>query len=79
MRAEFDKQSRSGPLSGAGRSALAASGGPGAGAGFDIAGWMAGATTSPVGGAEVAAVDTSSNARSVATGREGSSGTRRRG
>lgn len=79
MRDEFEKQSRSGPLSGAGRSALAAGGGPGGASGFDIAGWMAGATTSPMGSAEGAAADASSNARGVATGREGGSGTRRRG
>ncbi|KAL1998017.1 hypothetical protein VTN02DRAFT_199 [Thermoascus thermophilus] len=45
MRAEFEKQSRSSPLSNAGRNAL--TGGPGPGANFDLAGWMAGATSEP--------------------------------
>ncbi|KAL1968749.1 hypothetical protein VTN77DRAFT_1575 [Rasamsonia byssochlamydoides] len=76
IRAEFEKQSRSGPLSGASRSALAAgtgAGGPGGAAagGFDLAGWMAGATSSPV-----SAPDT---ATGVTTGRESGSAGRRRG
>lgn len=79
MRAEFEKQSRSGPLSGASRSAaLAAGAGPGGAAGgFDLAGWMAGANSSPA-----AATDASTDSRGVATGRDGGSGThsgRRRG
>ena len=43
MRAEFEKQSRSSPVSGATRNAMAG-GGPG---NFDLAGWMAGATSAP--------------------------------
>ncbi|KAA8647551.1 uncharacterized protein ATNIH1004_006245 [Aspergillus tanneri] len=41
MRAEFEKQSRSSPISSATRNAMASGGG--AQAGFDLAGWMAGA------------------------------------
>lgn len=73
MREEFEKQSRAGPLSSATRAA-AAGANPGAGAGapgFDIAGWMAGATSSPMssGGAGSAG---------SATGRDSGAAARRR-
>lgn len=69
LRAEFDKHSRSSPISGATRSAMQGSGGPG---GFDLAGWMAGASPGPVASAEAAS-------EGAATGREGGGATRRRG
>lgn len=91
MRAEFEKQSRAGPLSGASRSALAATNpaaGPGGAGGFDLAGWMAG-TTSPSTGAGSASGSSSQagagaadfRGGSVTSGREGGSGggSRRRG
>jgi hypothetical protein len=65
MRAEFEKQSRSGPLSNAGRSALA-------GGGPDLAGWMAGASSSLGVGADSASKGTT-------TGRETGGSGRRRG
>lgn len=70
MRAEFEKQSRSSPLSNAGRNALA--GGPGPGANFDLAGWMAGATSGPTASGD-------SVSRGAATGREAGGAARRRG
>lgn len=54
MREEFQKQSRSSPLSSASRAAAAGAvpGGAAGGApGFDLAGWMAGTTSSPMSGA----------------------------
>ncbi|EED15119.1 conserved hypothetical protein [Talaromyces stipitatus ATCC 10500] len=72
MREEFEKQSRTGPLSSATRAA-AAGANPGAGAGapgFDIAGWMAGATSSPMSAA--------GSGSGAATGRESGAGARRR-
>ncbi|PWY86333.1 hypothetical protein BO94DRAFT_77561 [Aspergillus sclerotioniger CBS 115572] len=71
MRAEFEKQSRSSPISGATRSAMTGGGTPG---NFDLAGWMAGATPRPAPGAEAAA--TSGGAT---TGRESGGASRRRG
>jgi len=68
MRAEFEKQSRSSPISGGARSAMSGSGGPG---NFDLAGWMAGTAPGPMAGAEAAA-------QGAATGRE-SGVARRRG
>lgn len=44
MREEFEKQSRSGPISGSARNAMQ-------GGGFDLAGWMAGTQTGPSQGA----------------------------
>lgn len=74
MREEFEKQSRAGPLSSATRAA-AAGANPGAGAGapgFDIAGWMAGATSSPMSGAGGA-----SGATSATGGEQGATARRR--
>lgn len=52
MRAEFEKQSRTAPITGATRSALAGgAGGPG---GFDLAGWMAGTSPGPMAAAGAA-------------------------
>lgn len=71
MREEFEKQSRAGPLSSATRAA-AAGANPAAGAGapgFDIAGWMAGATSSPMNAAGGAG---------SATGRDSGAAARRR-
>lgn len=70
MRAEFEKQSRSSPISGSARNAINGGGGPG---NFDLAGWMAGTAPGPIGGAEPA------EKAPVATGREGGGATRRRG
>ncbi|RAL02025.1 uncharacterized protein BO80DRAFT_424403 [Aspergillus ibericus CBS 121593] len=70
MRAEFEKQSRSSPISGATRSAMTGGGTPG---NFDLAGWMAGATPRPAPGAEAA------TSGGVATGRESGGASRRRG
>jgi hypothetical protein len=68
MRAEFEKQSRASPISGA-QSAMA-----GGGAGnFDLAGWMAGAAprdATPVSGAGAGT--------GAASGRENRGGARRR-
>lgn len=66
MREEFEKQSRGGPLSAAGRSAVQG-GGP---ANFDLAGWMAGTTSS------ASAADGSS---ATTSGRESGGAGRRRG
>ncbi|OOF94435.1 hypothetical protein ASPCADRAFT_208941 [Aspergillus carbonarius ITEM 5010] len=71
MRAEFEKQSRSSPISGATRSAMSGGGTPG---NFDLAGWMAGATPRPAPGAEAAAMS-----GGAATGRESGAAPRRRG
>ncbi|ODM19907.1 hypothetical protein SI65_04893 [Aspergillus cristatus] len=68
MRAEFEKQSRSSPISGGARSAMSGGGSPG---NFDLAGWMAGTAPGPMAGAEAAA-------QGAATGRE-SGVARRRG
>ncbi|EDP51276.1 hypothetical protein ACP6JD_004397 [Aspergillus fumigatus] len=70
MRAEFEKQSRTSPISGATRNAMAGGGGPG---NFDLAGWMAGATPRQATGTD------SEAARGTATGRETGGTTRRRG
>lgn len=70
MRAEFEKQSRTSPISGATRNAMAGGGGPG---NFDLAGWMAGATPRQATGTDSGA------ARGTATGRETGGTTRRRG
>lgn len=69
MRAEFEKTSRSSPISGSARSAMSG-GGPG---NFDLAGWMAGTAPGPMGGAEPAAQ------APATSGREGGGATRRRG
>lgn len=77
MREEFEKQSRSGPLSSATRAAAAGAspGGAGPGApGFDIAGWMAGATSSPM----VVPGGSGASSEGAATGRESGAGARRR-
>ncbi|PYH79625.1 hypothetical protein BO82DRAFT_263601, partial [Aspergillus uvarum CBS 121591] len=66
MRAEFEKQSRSSPITGATRSAMAGGGAPG---NFDLAGWMAGATPRPAPGADEVA----------ASGRDSGGASRRRG
>lgn len=68
MRAEFEKQSRSSPISGGARNAMAGGGGPG---NFDLAGWMAGTAPGPMAGVEAAA-------QGATTGRE-NGGARRRG
>ncbi|PYI12137.1 hypothetical protein BO78DRAFT_392813 [Aspergillus sclerotiicarbonarius CBS 121057] len=70
MRAEFEKQSRSSPISGATRSAMTGGGTPG---NFDLAGWMAGATPRPAPGVEAA------TSGGVTTGRESGGASRRRG
>lgn len=64
MRAEFEKQSRGGPLTAASRGAVQG-GNP---ANFDLAGWMAGTGSGASGG----------NADATTSGRE-SGGARRRG
>ena len=69
MRAEFEKHSRSSPITGGARSAM--SGGGGGPGNFDLAGWMAGTAPGPMAGAEAAA-------QGAATGRE-SGVARRRG
>ncbi|EAW14676.1 uncharacterized protein ACLA_000870 [Aspergillus clavatus NRRL 1] len=71
MRAEFEKQSRSSPITGATRNAMTGGGGPG---NFDLAGWMAGAAPRPT-----AAETEPAAPRGAATGREGGGATRRRG
>ncbi|KAI9933361.1 hypothetical protein ASPWEDRAFT_53134 [Aspergillus wentii DTO 134E9] len=69
FREEFEKQSRSSPISGASRQAM----GGGGAANFDLAGWMAGtAAPGPVASADAPA-------QSAASGRESSGATRRRG
>ncbi|PYH98356.1 hypothetical protein BO71DRAFT_316541 [Aspergillus ellipticus CBS 707.79] len=65
MRAEFEKQSRTSPISGATRSAMSGGGAPG---NFDLAGWMAGATPRPTQDVEVST-----------SGRESGGTTRRKG
>ena len=71
MREEFEKQSRSGPLSSATRAAAAGAnpGAAGGAPGFDIAGWMAGATSSPMNAA---------GGSGSATGRDSGAAPRRR-
>ncbi|OKL57215.1 hypothetical protein UA08_07686 [Talaromyces atroroseus] len=73
MREEFEKQSRSSPLSSA-RQAAVAGGAPGGGGapGFDLAGWMAGTAPSPLGPGSTGA------AAAAASGRESGAGARRR-
>ncbi|KAF9883025.1 hypothetical protein FE257_004308 [Aspergillus nanangensis] len=71
MRAEFEAQSRSGPLSGATRSAMTGGGSP---ADFDLAGWMAGSSK---GGSNSGAGG--SAPQGATTGRDGGGSTRRRG
>lgn len=71
MREEFEKQSRSGPLSSASRAAAGGSASP---QNFDLAGWMAGTAPSPMSGNNVE----QQSARGQATGREAESATRRR-
>jgi len=88
MREEFEKQSRSGPLSGASRSALAATNpAAGVGGGFDLAGWMARAssassttaTTSTIGHTSAGAAG-DFRGGSMASGRDGGGGgSKRRG
>jgi hypothetical protein len=73
MREEFEKQSRSGPLSSASR---AAAGGLATPQNFDLAGWMAGTAPSPMSGNNVE--QQVQSARGQATGREAESATRRR-
>ncbi|PLN77088.1 hypothetical protein BDW42DRAFT_177510 [Aspergillus taichungensis] len=72
MRAEFEKQSRASPVSGAARGAIGGGGGP---ANFDLAGWMAGTGNRPAAAAPATEVD---SARGGATGRESGGATRRR-
>ncbi|KAJ5577395.1 uncharacterized protein N7459_006359 [Penicillium hispanicum] len=64
MRAEFEQQSRTSPISGATNSAMT-------GGGFDLAGWMAGTSAGPMANAEAP--------RGGATGREATGSARRRG
>lgn len=64
MRAEFEEHSRSSAITGATSNAMA-------GGGFDLAGWMAGTSPSPMANAEAAP--------GGATGRETSGAARRRG
>lgn len=68
-RAEFEKQSRNSPLSGASRNSAGGAGGP---ANFDLAGWMAGTSPGPMAAAE-------SDAARISTGRENVNSARRRG
>lgn len=63
MRAEFEEQSRSSPLTGATSNAMS-------GGGFDLAGWMAGTSPGPMANTEAAP--------GGSTGREAGSATRRR-
>ncbi|KAJ5653515.1 hypothetical protein N7490_000518 [Penicillium lividum] len=63
MRAEFEEHSRSSPLTGGANNALA-------GGGFDLAGWMAGTSSSPMANADAAPAGT--------TGRDTGAATRRR-
>lgn len=70
LRAEFEKHSRTSPISGATRNAMqGGGGGPG---NFDLAGWMAGASPGPIASAEAAS-------EGAATERESGGATRRRG
>ena len=71
MRAEFEKQSRSAPITGATRNALA--GGPGGPGGFDLAGWMAGTSPGPM-----AAAGADRAGAGSATGAESGGAARRR-
>lgn len=64
MRAEFEQHSRSSPLTGATGNAMA-------GGGFDLAGWMAGTSRSPMANADAAP--------GGATGRDAGGSARRRG
>lgn len=63
MRAEFEQQSRASPLTGATTNAMT-------GGGFDLAGWMAGTSPSPMASA--------GEARDGATGRETTAGSARK-
>lgn len=63
MRAEFEQQSRASPLTGATTNAMT-------GGGFDLAGWMAGTSPSPMASA--------GEARDGATGRETTTGSARK-
>lgn len=67
MRAEFEQQSRSSPITGATSNAMA-------GGGFDLAGWMAGTSSNPAANPAVN-TDTASGG---ATGREASGPARKR-
>ncbi|PWY79546.1 hypothetical protein BO70DRAFT_397033 [Aspergillus heteromorphus CBS 117.55] len=71
MRAEFEKQSRTSPITGATRSAMSGGGAPG---NFDLAGWMAGATPRPTAGA-----DAPISPPATISGGESGGTTRRRG
>lgn len=74
MRAEFEKQSRASPVSGAARGAI---GGGGAAPGnFDLAGWMAGTGNRPA--AAAPGTEAESSQGGAATGRENGGATRRR-
>lgn len=64
MRAEFEQHSRASPLGGATGNAMA-------GGGFDLAGWMAGTSPSPMANTEVAT--------GGSTGRDVAGSARRRG
>ena len=75
MREEFEKQSRSSPISGGARSAMGGGGGPG---NFDLAGWMAGTAPGPMGNTEAAAQG-QAQGQGATTGRERGGATRRRG
>ncbi|KAK2807016.1 hypothetical protein FQN50_005590 [Emmonsiellopsis sp. PD_5] len=79
MRAEFEKQSRSGPLGGALTGTAGGKGGAGRGApappSFDLAGWMAGTSQGPMAALD-ASVKASTSAREGGNG--GSSAGRRR-
>lgn len=63
IRAEFEQQSRASPLTGATTNAMT-------GGSFDLAGWMAGTSPSPMAGAE--------GARDGATGRDPTTGSARK-
>ena len=73
MRAEFEKQSRASPVSGAARGAIGGGAAPG---NFDLAGWMAGTGTRPAAAAPGTEVESSQGG--AATGRESGGATRRR-
>ena len=80
MRAEFEKQSAKSPIAGA-AGKVAGGGGGGAGApSFDLAGWMAGSSPSPMASLESAAEPVAARgAKGGSTGREAGGASRRRG
>ncbi|PYH42789.1 uncharacterized protein BP01DRAFT_359253 [Aspergillus saccharolyticus JOP 1030-1] len=80
MRAEFEKQSRSSPITGATRNAITGGGAPG---NFDLAGWMAGATPRSAPGIERVTPGiervTPGIERVTASGKDSGDASRRRG